>query len=1174
MIGKYIHLAHQGIANPYHSMANGGGGNSGGGSSNPDTRYSNLDALYGVQTQASRYMLDNAMPNVPIVTENSSKMVSDAMDGTLATQLRDRAGADSAATMGAALDANQRNMQRFGMGFNANRLLSENNKNAIMGAAQKTAAMNKADQFAEDQKWNRNAGFFGQVTGMNSGAMQGLSSAGNGMGNVAYQQSLSDQKNAAGYGQAGSQFASSLFKADGGYIEKPAKLASGGDAWAAYKAANPVVTSSGSSGGSRKSQSGFSQMLGGAAPAMLGAGLKDVLNLDGKGGKLVKAGKNTVSYFQKAQEAQQAAQQAEETAQAMDSATSANAAVDSGSAVGATADVASGADYAYGGYETAGAAMDGATSATAAADAGATVGATADVASGADYMGQTTSSFSDASSLWAADGGYIKKNRFAMGGLTGSSVASSNKVDGTSAVANMDASSNMIVAKMDDVEPTKKPTLAVPVGGKPAYDGDTEGMGETSTGDKDGFGSKSADNRHLAGSTTIKTVGNRIFPFLGTVLGDTVADAIHPIMEPVTRNGIMIGDTIGRALTGNSKAGGAVGAFLTDPIGAAASGKYFADGGETNVEREDFTPGGEVAGPGTETSDDIPAWLSDGEIVHNADAVDLAGKEALLAINEEGLKARRGEKDPEQAKQDIGKVMIERGKELVSGNRIVARGLVKHGVKLAGGGFLGGNMGIAMGAGVDQYNKQQMIDQHQQSLDLQKQNAARQEEEFGWKRTEREKTEALKNDIATIAKNAEAAANPEKFMAKSQDEAKAAAEKEGIAYEGLTPEQQSVIRGNLKPDRSAEEREYANAFRKYGNLEAASALEAQAKNRELGTGIGKMMKDGAKTRDLLGTFAEVNPGKALEMQIRDENIDAKLNAIAANNAAKLLESERRTQAMIDRQYGGGRSGSGSGSGSRSSGGADEGTKSAHGIIDKLASNDVKFAGTTKEAPEVTGLDLHPIARTFYSDIINRSGNKLSPERAALMSIELAKSSKGLPSEYSRQVVIDENGDFSVTARNVAGKDDAVLSRNIGNPESFLGGTKEEKAKLLAQRRADAALNFFGSPENAREMASKSPDDVKQLVVEAKKRNPNLDERAFAERINKYIAHAKVFAQQNPPKPVQTPAQEFSRSWEEQTKPLGYRVTDAVGGVAQALNPFRTGSIEENRQRSREGLITP
>ena len=36
-----------------------GGGSGGGGSSNPDTRYSNLDALYGTQNQASQYMLDN-----------------------------------------------------------------------------------------------------------------------------------------------------------------------------------------------------------------------------------------------------------------------------------------------------------------------------------------------------------------------------------------------------------------------------------------------------------------------------------------------------------------------------------------------------------------------------------------------------------------------------------------------------------------------------------------------------------------------------------------------------------------------------------------------------------------------------------------------------------------------------------------------------------------------------------------------------------------------------------------------------------------------------------------------------------------------------------------------------------------------------------------------------------
>ena len=57
---------------------------------------------------------------------------------------------------------------------------------------------------------------------------------------------------------------------------------------------------------------------------------------------------------------------------------------------------------------------------------------------------------------------------------------------------------------------------------------------------------------------------------------------------------------------------------------------------------------GEVMGPGTETSDSIPATvndqeparLSDGEFVMSAAAVDLSGQEILSAINDAGLRKR------------------------------------------------------------------------------------------------------------------------------------------------------------------------------------------------------------------------------------------------------------------------------------------------------------------------------------------------------------------------------------------------------------------------------------------------------------------------------------------------------------------------------------------------------
>lgn len=57
--------------------------------------------------------------------------------------------------------------------------------------------------------------------------------------------------------------------------------------------------------------------------------------------------------------------------------------------------------------------------------------------------------------------------------------------------------------------------------------------------------------------------------------------------------------------------------------------------------RQDMTGGGPVAGPGTTSSDSIPAWLSDKEHVVNAEAASLPGvRPALEAINRAGLELR------------------------------------------------------------------------------------------------------------------------------------------------------------------------------------------------------------------------------------------------------------------------------------------------------------------------------------------------------------------------------------------------------------------------------------------------------------------------------------------------------------------------------------------------------
>ena len=63
---------------------------------------------------------------------------------------------------------------------------------------------------------------------------------------------------------------------------------------------------------------------------------------------------------------------------------------------------------------------------------------------------------------------------------------------------------------------------------------------------------------------------------------------------------------------------------MTAAHGGAVRPMAYAEGG--NVAMEDFNRmNGQIDGPGTETSDDIPAMLSDGEFVMTGEAVRGAG---------------------------------------------------------------------------------------------------------------------------------------------------------------------------------------------------------------------------------------------------------------------------------------------------------------------------------------------------------------------------------------------------------------------------------------------------------------------------------------------------------------------------------------------------------------------
>ena len=550
----------------------------GGGSSTP--YYGNMDRLYGVQSQAAEYMLSNSMPYIPQYMANSNKMVTEAMDGTLANQMRQRAGNESQASYGSALASSDRNMQRYGMGFSADRLLTESNRNAIMGAAGKAGAMNDAAARAEDMKWNRNAGGLGQATGMGMGSMESIGSAARGYGAAAGQVGQYDAMNAAGYGKFGAAVASNAFK-DGGKVasKKPGlHLAAGGAApsanpWSAWKNNNPIQTSEPNNGGGSGLGDAVGSIAMGAAPILIGKGMK--AGLSAVKGAMTPTAPAAVA----------------PAAEAGSGLTTGTASIESG---GAMANGTEGIAAAKGAADT-----------TAATTAGANTAA----ATGANVAGTA-----------AAD-------------LAGTA--------GTTAVIDAGA------------------------GGGAA------------------LGALTADGAAAAGTAAVTEAAG------AAAAGEMAAAA------------------------GTSASMGPVGWVAAGALALGALGMsegWFAEGG--NVRRKDFKPGGNVSGKGTATSDDIPAWLSDGEHVQNATSAQLAGLDTLEKINNEGLSVRNGKQSAETAKAKIGKAMIERGEELVAGLHLAKGG--KVGCKMASG----GNVGIALGAAADEWNQQRKLGMAQSLTDL------------------------------------------------------------------------------------------------------------------------------------------------------------------------------------------------------------------------------------------------------------------------------------------------------------------------------------------------------------------------------------------------------------------------------------------------------------------------
>lgn len=1273
----------------------------GGGGSSGTPYYAQQDRLFGTQADISQQLYNQYASLAPSYLSNTQNMVDDAMDGTLGRQMREQAGNNATATMGSALDANNRNMQRYGMGFNANRLLTENNRNAIMGAAQKAGAMNQASIAAEDQKWNRNAGAYGQISGMGTGAMSGVGSAAAGYGNMGNAAQAGSMANAQGFGKFGSAIAGiGMGYAKGGEV-KCNKFASG-----AY-VRKPFVNHlkpidwrnmpTTEQGGGNGVGSAIGSIAMGAAPILAVMAAKDLMSKDSK---IIGAGKKLFA------SEKPVAATAADTPVPMDADTQA---VVNDSVVGSSPSMADQESLA-----TTGATLSGAADPTkeslssmigkASAQNSMSQNLDAQYAAkqflnqgdeaakeiarqqaeeearriAAEQAAQATQTATSSMDGAYARGGFIKRGvKLATGGFaqqidSGSfesdpdkfktkpltaaeqvaqragnglmaaatnpltytrgynkyqqilakeaknksfvdskpetpGVAETSPVDAPAQVqevplqeqamtpqqefsqafseatapqetAPIDAQTAEPAPAVTEAQPSDAPAAdgAAPIvdGAAPSADGATvaaEGAAPIADGAANAdtsFISSAADTPGVAEVAPVADMGADVTEkALAETTGAATTDAAGSAMDGAgaavsvvkgladIASGRDAGEAVADAAAGyaGAEAGAAVGS-VAGPVGTVVGGvlggvlggSLFADGGEVlsnnqyqtnaiannkalnrifpngfgnhvrdkikdaiplsptdpnyvhrtpitqamafieqkqkefadlnsqnevgqrtnittdlmntmrdglrdsmpgqsvseqtavgtdeptladggevdpyahakqeeeidmwermqrnaergpgddvmhmtgthqegelndqqkvasyagdpgammllkaeggDIERADFTPGGDVQGPGTETSDDIPAWLSDGEIVENAEAVKLAGKDALLAINDAGLKVRDGKATPKEAQAKIGQVMIERGKQLAGGSRFV-----KRGVKLAGGGFLGGNLGIALGAGVDQYNihsaRSDQRDRFDKMYDLQKENndrlnriAEQQAVEFENKQKDRADTQALKTNIVGIAnKHQTIGKDADQYIAKETEANAAAAKEAGVEYQPLTAEQQAVIKQSVS---KTPEQEYIEAFRGAGQLDAATAMEGKRDLKEVGEKVSAATED-----PVLQAIAKTNPLEAAKLHVGEVNLKERLEASERNNMLRM----QNMLELADRRNAARAAGSGSGSGS---GGGLKKDGTPANYIDRLAWTD-KLA---KDQP----LEVADVAHSFYTQMYSEAQRK-------------------------------------------------------------------------------------------------------------------------------------------------------------------------------------------------------
>jgi hypothetical protein len=283
----------------------------------------------------------------------------------------------------------------------------------------------------------------------------------------------------------------------------------------------------------------------------------------------------------------------------------------------------------------------------------------------------------------------------------------------------------------------------------------------------------------------------------------------------------------------------------------AASRK--ADGGsmkapEEPAERVDMTPGGPVQGEGTETSDSIPAWLSDEEYVVNARGVQLPRDETaelVAAWNEEG-----------GSTQDLIESINEAGlKERYGDQARMVEGEAKPNGLLDGG-----MLGIALGAGATTYNVLRQQDEQNRIRDEQLRLAQKADERETARHEQVMKKSTLELEDATHTSTARSRVAALQGEMEGHDNLRVAVEQAGgvdsyiTANQGdieFSPEQKQAIRQaagiSLSPTtRYQMQLRQADALRAT-NPELAIGMEKAAHSNAAGKVISAVQRGDADT---------------------------------------------------------------------------------------------------------------------------------------------------------------------------------------------------------------------------------------------------------------------------------------------------------------------------------------